>query len=88
VGDQAGRHAPVLVEDAVVGRARLRALPETIDPAAQVPPSNLLAYRRARPAPYLYCAAEIGALLAATDTLRSDRRCTRRPTARCWAFWP
>jgi len=35
-----------------------------------VPPSNLLAYRRARPAPYLYSAAEIDALLAASDTLR------------------
>ena len=42
---------------------------QTIDPAAQVPPSNLLAYRRARPAPYLYSAAEIDALLDATDTL-------------------
>jgi integrase len=42
---------------------------QTIDPAAQVPPSNLLAYRRARPAPYLYNAAEIDALLDATDAL-------------------
>jgi integrase/recombinase XerD len=47
---------------------------QTIDPAAQVPPSNLLAYRRARPAPYLYSAAEIHALLAATDTLRPTLR--------------
>lgn len=44
---------------------------QTIDPATQVPPSNLLAFRpRARPAPYLYSAAEIDALLQATDTLR------------------
>ena len=47
---------------------------QTIDPSAQVPPSNLLAYRRARPAPYLYSAAEIDALLAATDTLRPPLR--------------
>jgi integrase/recombinase XerD len=47
---------------------------QSIDPAAQVPPSNLLAYRRARPAPYLYGAAEIDALLEATDTLRPSLR--------------
>ena len=47
---------------------------QTIDPAAQVPPSNLLAYRRARPAPYLYSRAEIDALLEATDTLKSPLR--------------
>jgi integrase/recombinase XerD len=47
---------------------------QTIDPAARVPPSNLLAYRRARPAPYLYDAAEIDALLEATDTLRPTLR--------------
>src|SRR5918995_1560116 len=47
---------------------------QTIDPAAQVPPSNLLAYRRARPAPYLYSAAEIDALLDATDTLTPPPR--------------
>ncbi|MGI9097604.1 MAG: tyrosine-type recombinase/integrase [Solirubrobacteraceae bacterium] len=44
---------------------------QTIDADTQVPPSNLLAFRpRARPAPYLYSAAEIDALLQATDTLR------------------
>jgi integrase len=47
---------------------------QTIDPAAQLPPSNLLAYRRARPVPYLYSAAEIDALLTATDTLRPTLR--------------
>jgi integrase len=47
---------------------------QTIDPAAQVPPSDLLAYRRARPAPYLYSAAEIDALLGATETLRPTLR--------------
>jgi site-specific recombinase XerD len=47
---------------------------QTIDPAAQVPPSDLLAYRRARPVPYLYSAAEIDALLAATDTLTPSLR--------------
>ena len=47
---------------------------QTTDPAAQVPPSNLLAYRRARPAPYLYSRAEIDALLQATCTLKSPLR--------------
>jgi integrase len=47
---------------------------QTLDPAAQVPPSDPLAYRRARPAPYLYSAAETDALLAATDTLRPALR--------------
>jgi integrase/recombinase XerD len=47
---------------------------QTIDPSAQVPPSNLLAYRRARPVPHLYSAAEIDALVAATDTLRPALR--------------
>src|SRR3954466_6286178 len=49
---------------------------QTIDPSAQVPPSNLLAYRRARPAPYLYSDAEIDALLEATDKLRPSLRAT------------
>jgi integrase/recombinase XerD len=47
---------------------------QTIDPSAQVPPSDLLAYRRARPAPHLHSTAEIDALLAATDTLRPSLR--------------
>jgi integrase/recombinase XerD len=47
---------------------------QTIDPAAQVPPSNLLAYRRARPVPYLYSAIEIDALLEATASLRPALR--------------
>lgn len=42
---------------------------QTIDPATQAPPAGLLAYRRARPAPYLYTATEVDALLQATDTL-------------------
>ena len=42
---------------------------QTIDPATQVPPLGLLAFRRSRPAPYLYRPAEIRALLDATDSL-------------------
>ena len=38
---------------------------QTFDPATQVPPADLLAYRRARPTPYLFTEAEIDALLAA-----------------------
>ncbi len=47
---------------------------QTLDPATQIPPSNLLAYRRTRPAPHLYSAAELDALLEATDTLRPPLR--------------
>jgi integrase/recombinase XerD len=47
---------------------------QTLDPAAQVPPSNLLAFRRSRPAPYLYTPTEIQALLEATDTLTPTLR--------------
>lgn len=47
---------------------------QTIDPVTQVPPLGLLAFRRSRPAPYLYSPAEIRALLDATDTLRPPLR--------------
>lgn len=40
-----------------------------IDPATEVPPANLLAYRRQRPTPYLFSDADIGALLDAADGL-------------------
>lgn len=49
---------------------------QTIDAATQVPATNLLAFRRSRPAPYLYSPAEIQALLEATDTLRPALRAT------------
>jgi integrase len=42
---------------------------QTLEPATQVPPTNLLAFRRSRPAPYLYNQSEIHALLDATNTL-------------------
>ncbi|MGH2861141.1 MAG: tyrosine-type recombinase/integrase, partial [Solirubrobacteraceae bacterium] len=42
---------------------------QTIDGATEVPPSNLLAFRRSRPAPYLYSPEEIQALLDATGVL-------------------
>lgn len=47
---------------------------QTLDPATQVPPINLLAYRRLRPAPYIYRPEEIHALLDASDTLRPPLR--------------
>jgi integrase/recombinase XerD len=42
---------------------------QTLDTATQVPPTNLLAFRRSRQAPYLYSPPEIHSLLEATDTL-------------------
>ena len=42
------------------------------DPATEVPPDGLLAYRRSRPTPFLFTEQEIAAVLAAADTLRSS----------------
>lgn len=42
----------------------------TLDPAAEVPPADLLPARRRRATPYLYSDADIAALLAAAATLR------------------
>lgn len=38
---------------------------QPFDPATEVPASDLLAYRRTRPVPYVFCDADINALLAA-----------------------
>ncbi len=45
-----------------------------LDPATEVPPADLLAYRRHRPTPYLFCDAEITALLVAAGELRHPLR--------------
>lgn len=45
-----------------------------LDPGTEVPPTDLLPRRTQRPTPYLYSEADIGALLAACDTLRPSRR--------------
>ena len=45
-----------------------------IDPAVEVAPVGLLPRRHHRPIPYLFTPAEIAALLAATDTIRSTLR--------------
>ena len=45
-----------------------------IDPAVEVAPVGLLPRRHHRPIPYLFTPAEIAALLAATDTIRSPLR--------------
>jgi integrase/recombinase XerD len=51
----------------------------TIDPATEVPPADLLVYRKQRTTPYLYSDDDIAALLAATDILSSElRRATYR----------
>lgn len=46
----------------------------TIDPAAEVPPTDLLPCRQRRATPYLYCDDDITALLAGTEILRSELR--------------
>ena len=46
----------------------------TIDPVTEVPPSDLLAYRKRRATPFLYSDDDIAALLAATQTLSSPLR--------------
>jgi integrase/recombinase XerD len=47
---------------------------QTLDPGTQVPPSDLLAYRRQRPPPYLFGAADIAGLLAAAGALSHPLR--------------
>jgi integrase/recombinase XerD len=44
---------------------------QTIEPRTEVPPLEHLPHHRARSAPYVYSAADVTALLSATDTLRS-----------------
>ena len=42
---------------------------QPFDPATQVPPADLLAYRRTRPVPYVFFDADIDALLAAVPVV-------------------
>jgi integrase/recombinase XerD len=42
---------------------------QSFDPATQVPPADLLAYRRTRPVPYVFFDADIDALLAAVPVV-------------------
>jgi len=45
---------------------------QAFDPATEVPPQGLLAYRASRPTPFLFSHQEITRLLEATDSLRSS----------------
>lgn len=45
-----------------------------IDPATEVPPSDLLPWKRCRATPYIYSEKEIAALIAAVETLRTQHR--------------
>lgn len=47
---------------------------QTLDPATEVPPTDLLAGRPPRATPYLYADEEVAALLAAAGALRSSLR--------------
>lgn len=47
---------------------------QTLDPATEVPPTDLLAGRPPRATPYLYADEEIAALIAAAGALRSSLR--------------
>jgi integrase len=46
----------------------------TIDPACEVPPADLLAYRPSRRTPYIYTEPQILALMAASEMLRTEHR--------------
>lgn len=46
----------------------------TIDPACEVPPADLLAFRPSRRTPYIYAAQEILALMSASEMLRTEHR--------------
>jgi integrase len=52
----------------------------TIDPASEVPPTDLLPGHRPRIAPYVYSEAEIAALMAAARQLRPRLRAVRHET--------
>jgi integrase/recombinase XerD len=51
-----------------------------IDPATEVPPTDLLASQRRRATPYLYSDQDIAALLTAAASLRSPWRATTHQT--------
>lgn len=51
-----------------------------LDPATEVPPSDLLAYRRRRPTPYLFSDAEVTGLLAAAGALKHPLRAVTHRT--------
>jgi integrase/recombinase XerD len=53
---------------------------QALDPATHVPPADLLAYRRARPTPYIFSDAEISALLDAAGELRHPLRAATHRT--------
>jgi integrase len=53
---------------------------QTLDPGTQVPPSDLLAYRRQRPPPYLFGEADIVGLLAAAGALSHPLRAATHRT--------
>jgi integrase len=46
----------------------------TIDPATEVPPTDLLPWQRCRATPYLYSDAEVAALITAASSLRKGYR--------------
>jgi integrase len=46
----------------------------TIDPAAEVPPTDLLPWQRCRATPYLYSDGEVAALITAASSLRKGYR--------------
>lgn len=51
-----------------------------LDPTTEVPPADLLAYRRQRPTPYLFSEADVTALLAAADELAHPLRAATHRT--------
>lgn len=53
---------------------------QTIEPRTEVPALDHLPHQRARSAPYVYSAADVTALLSATDTLRSPLKATTYKT--------
>lgn len=55
----------------------------TVEPGTEIPPARLLGPAPSRPTPHIYTAAEVRALLAAVDSLRS-RRGLRRQSMRTY----
>ena len=66
---QPAAHPEECAQRLAIARGFARYL-QTLDPAAEVPPTDLLPRHRRRARPYLYADADVVALMAATSTLR------------------
>ena len=72
------------LEATAVGGAGFARYLHALDPAVQVPPSDLLSYRRRRPTPYLMSDADITAAVGGSAAPRPLRAATYPRCSGCW----